>query len=59
LIDRVSQKIIKRAWQNHLPHFNYEKYRFKVAQTYAEAIDKDIPKYEIERFIMDRLVELD
>lgn len=59
LIDRVSQKIIKKAWQNHLPHFNYEKYRYKVAEFYSEALDKDIPKYEIERYIMDRLVELD
>jgi len=59
LIDRVSQRIIKRAWQNHLPHFNYEKYRFKVAQIFSEALDKDIPKYEIERYILDRLVEDD
>ncbi len=57
LIHRVAEKIIKKAWQNHLPHFNYEKYRYKVAEIYGEAIDKEIPKYEIERYIIDRMVE--
>lgn len=57
LIDRVAGKIIKKSWQNYLPHFEYEKYRHKVAQLYAEAVDKEIPKYEIERYIIDKLVE--
>ena len=55
LIERVAQKIIKRAWKNHFNYFDYEKYRFTVADLYAEAIDRDIPKHQLERFIMDRL----
>lgn len=57
LINRVAQRIIKRAWENHFSYFDYEKYRYKVAELYAEAIDRDISKHQLERFIMDRLVE--
>lgn len=57
LIERVAQKIIKRAWKNHFQYFDYDKYRYKVAELYAEAVDKDIPKRQMERFVMDRLVE--
>ncbi len=57
LINRVAEKQIQKAWQNHLPHFEYKRYRHKLAQLYAEAADKDIPKSQIERFVIDRLVE--
>ncbi len=49
--------LIKEAWQNYLPHFPYEKYAEEVAQVYKEAIDKDVPKYKIEQYIIDHLIK--
>ena len=48
---------VTMIFHNILASLDY-KYKVLAAQTYAEALDKDIPKYEMERFIMDRLVEL-
>ncbi len=55
--ERAALQLIKEAWKNYLPHFPYEKYAYKVAQIYKEALDKDIPKSKIERYVIDHLVE--
>jgi hypothetical protein len=53
----VALKIIKNSWQNYLPHFNYEKYKEKVAHIYKEAIDRELPKSKIEQFVIDKIIE--
>jgi hypothetical protein len=57
LINRVSKKLLQRSWKNYFPHFEYEKHKEKVAHLFAEALEKDIPKHQIESFIIGGIVE--
>ena len=52
----AAKRLILDAWQNHLPHFDYDKHHEEVAQIYKEALDRDIPKRDIERFIIDKMI---
>ena len=57
LIDTVALKIIKNAWENHFPHFDYDLHAKEVAKIYSEALDKEIPHKNMQLYILDRLVE--
>lgn len=57
LIDRMARRYIKEAWQNHFPHFVYEKHHKEVANLYRDAIENDVPNKELFLFIMNKLVE--
>lgn len=52
----ITQKLIKTAWQNHFPYFPYEKYNEKVEYLYNKAKKEEVPKANLERFILDNLV---
>jgi hypothetical protein len=56
LIDRMSKKIIKKAWQNHYPHFSYELHSKEVSALYSEALEKEIPSKEIQLYILNRMI---
>ncbi len=53
----AAKRLILSAWQKYLPHFDYDKHHEEVAQIYKEALDRDIPKKDIERFVIDRLIK--
>lgn len=55
LIEYTSEKIIKEAWENHLPLFNYEKNAYKAATIYSDAVEKGITKKEMFRHITSGL----
>ena len=57
LIDSVALKIIKKGWENHFPHFDYDLHAKEVAKIYSEALDKEIPHKNLHLYILDRLVE--
>ena len=57
MIDRVALKTIKGAWQNHYPHFAYEKHHKQVARLYGKALDKELPNKEIQLYILDHMIE--
>ncbi|MDD5118054.1 MAG: hypothetical protein PHP90_05635 [Sulfuricurvum sp.] len=57
LIDTVALKIIKSAWENHFPHFDYDLHAKEVAKIYSEALDKEIPHKNMQLYILDKLVE--
>jgi len=57
LIDNVALRIIKKAWENHFPHFDYDLHAKEVAKIYAEALDKEVPHKNLQLYILDRLVE--
>ncbi|NLO17860.1 MAG: hypothetical protein GX118_06690 [Arcobacter butzleri] len=59
LIDEYAQKRIISAWKTHFPYFDYYEYRYKVSTIYEEALKLDIQKKELEKFVMDRLIESD
>lgn len=57
LIDEYAKQRIKNSWHTHFPYFTYEEYNKKVALIYEEALKLDIPKKELEKFVMDKLIE--
>lgn len=56
LIDTVALKIIKSAWENHFPHFDYDLHAKEVAQIYSEALEKEVPHKNMQLYILDRLI---
>ena len=57
LIDAVAHKILRRGWENHFPHFNYDLHAGEVATLYTDALDKEIPHKELQLYILEKLVE--
>lgn len=57
LIDTVALKIIRHAWENHFPHFDYDLHAGEVAKIYSEALEKEIPHKNMQLYILDKLVE--
>jgi len=57
LIELISKRLIQKAWKNHFPHFPYDDYHAKVAKLYSEALEQDIPKKELQLFIINKIVE--
>ncbi|MBE2983800.1 hypothetical protein CCAL9344_00350 [Campylobacter sp. RM9344] len=51
-----SRELIKKAWAVHFPYFTYEKYSTKVEEIYNEAIKNDIPKKELEQYVLEKLI---
>jgi hypothetical protein len=58
LYDEISLKRIQDAWALHFPHFEYKTNKDIVGKIYNESIAQDIPKKDLERFILDRLVNI-
>jgi hypothetical protein len=59
LNDQIALNKITTAWKIHFPHFPYLEYGQKVDEIYNDAIVKDIQKKELQRYILDRLIEVD
>lgn len=54
---RLTQKLIKQAWEIHFPYFSYEKYSQKAEEIYNEAIKNEIPKKELEQYVLSKMVK--
>ena len=52
----VSKELIKKAWGVHFPYFSYEKYSTKVEMIYNEAVKNEIPRKDLEKYVLERLV---
>ncbi|CZE47926.1 hypothetical protein [Campylobacter geochelonis] len=55
----LTQRLIKSAWQVHFPYFAYEKYSQKVEEIYDEAVKKELPRRDLEQYVLDSLVKQD
>ncbi len=55
LIDRVALMMIKKSWGRHFRLFDFEEQAKSVADYYGEAVEKEIPIGELQRFIFDKL----
>lgn len=53
----ITHRLIQEAWAIHFPYFPYEKYSKKVEDLYNQARKKEVPKVELERYILDNLVK--
>ena len=52
----ISKELIKKAWVVHFPYFPYEKYSTRVEMIYNEAIKNEIPRKDLEKYVLERLV---
>jgi hypothetical protein len=58
LIDRVANNVIKKAWTNHFPHFDYEQNSHHVCQIYSMAKEQGVSNKDLEFFVMDELAKV-
>lgn len=57
--DIVSYRQIKRSWKLRFPYFPYEEYNKKIEDIYINAIKEEVSKRDLEKYILDKLVEID
>lgn len=57
LRDEITKRQIKKSWKLRFPYFLYEEYNEKIEQIYEQAIKEEIAKKDLERYILDNLVE--
>ncbi len=55
--DEITYRQITRSWQLRFPYFAYKEYRYKVEEIYQKAIKEEISKKDLEKYILDNLVE--
>jgi len=55
LSDEVARKRIEMMWKLHFPLFSYEEYSTQVNEIYTKAIEENIQKKDLERYILNNL----
>lgn len=55
--DEITHKQIKKSWILRFPYFPYEEYNKKIEEIYFRAIKEEISKKELEKYILDNIVE--
>ena len=55
--DQVTLKQIKKSWQLRFPYFAYDEYNRKVEEIYLKALKEEVSKKDLEKYILDNLVE--
>jgi len=55
LKEEVGKQRIKQMWKLHFPLFPYEQYHIIVDEIYQDAIENNIQKQELERYLLDEL----
>ena len=53
----LTLRLIKDAWVVHFPYFSYEKYSQIVEKIYNESQKQEIPKRDLEKFVLDKLIQ--
>jgi len=57
--DIISYRQIKKSWKLRFPYFPYEEYNKKIEEIYMDAIKEEVSKRDLEKYILDKLVETD
>ena len=55
--DIISYRQIKKSWQLRFPYFPYEDYNKKIENIYLQALKEEVSKKDLEKYILDNLVE--
>ena len=55
--DKMAGRVIRTAWTVHFPYFPYDDYREKIEEIFHKAMKSEIPKKDLEKYILDNLVE--
>ncbi len=54
--DIITLRQIKKSWKLRFPYFSYEEYNHKIEEIYQKAIKEEIPKKDLEKYILNNLV---
>lgn len=57
LNDEIAKSQIKKSWKLRFPYFSYDEYRYKIEDIYQKALKEEISKKDLEKYILDNLVE--
>ncbi|HEF9071221.1 TPA: hypothetical protein SBV98_000044 [Campylobacter coli] len=52
----ISKKLIQKAWTLHFPYFSYEKYSIMAGNFYKEALKEEIPKANLEQYVLEKII---
>ena len=52
----ISKKLIQKAWAFHFPYFSYEKYSIMAGNFYKEALKEEIPKANLEQYVLEKII---
>ncbi|MGB1226366.1 MAG: hypothetical protein ACPG9K_00630 [Poseidonibacter sp.] len=55
--DSITIVLIKKSWKLHFPFFSYEEYSEKIEEIFEHSLKEEIPKRELEKYILDNLAE--
>lgn len=55
--DIISFRQIKKSWQLRFPYFPYAEYNKKIEQIYLQALKEEVSKKDLEKYILDKLVD--
>ncbi|WP_261798054.1 hypothetical protein [Campylobacter peloridis] len=53
----MSKKLLKKAWALHFPYFAYEKYSKIAEEIYNQAIKEEIPKNQLEQYVLEKIIQ--
>ena len=53
--DSITKELLKRSWRLRFPYFSYEEYSSKVDVIFEKAMKEEIPKRDLEKYILDNL----
>ncbi|MBX1885889.1 hypothetical protein [Campylobacter peloridis] len=53
----MSKKLLKKAWMLHFPYFAYEKYSKIAEEIYNQAIKEEIPKNQLEQYVLEKIIQ--
>ncbi|NQY22228.1 MAG: hypothetical protein HRT40_13170 [Campylobacteraceae bacterium] len=57
LQEKMAEKVILEAWILHFPYFEYNEYKNKVEEIFQKAMKEEIVKKDLQRYVLDSLVE--
>ncbi|QOW64289.1 hypothetical protein IRA69_02960 [Campylobacter hepaticus] len=52
----ISKQLIQKAWALHFPYFPYEKYSLMAGEFYKQALKEEIPKVNLEQYVLDKII---
>jgi hypothetical protein len=55
LTEEVALTRIRKMWSLHFPLFNYDEYCHEINEIYIKAVDENIQKQDLERYILENL----
>jgi hypothetical protein len=55
LRDSITKELIRRSWKLRFPYFSYDEYASKVDDIFQKAMKDEIPKRDLEKYILENL----